>query len=72
MKTQQPPLKDAVDAFLQLHSMSQVTFGRKAMNDPHFVRDINAAPARRMWPETEAKVREWMSAYCADDEAEAA
>ncbi|WP_230189316.1 hypothetical protein [Sphingobium sp. CECT 9361] len=35
--------------------MSEVTFGRKALNDPHFVRDIRNG--RKVWPATEAKVR---------------
>ena len=42
--------------------MAPVTFGRKALNDPHLVADIRKG--RRLWPETESKVRAFMAAYC--------
>lgn len=61
MENGQTPLIAAIETFIADHSMSPVTFGRKAMNDPHFVRDIRAG--RRVWPETEAKARTFMAAY---------
>lgn len=56
-----PPLIEAIDAFVERHGMSPVTFGRKAMSDPHFVRDVRNG--RRLWPDTEAKVRRFMESY---------
>jgi 2,4-dienoyl-CoA reductase-like NADH-dependent reductase (Old Yellow Enzyme family) len=61
MATSEPLLIDAIDQFIQRHSMSPVTFGRSALRDPHFVRDLRGG--RRVWPETEDKVREFMSSY---------
>jgi len=63
------PLVEAVNRFIEDHSLSPVTFGREAMNDPHFVRDINKG--RRLWPETEAKVRRFMADYIPPAQAEA-
>lgn len=56
-----PPLIAEIDSFLADHSMSPVTFGRKAMNDPHFVRDVRGG--RRVWPATEAKARSFMAMH---------
>jgi 2,4-dienoyl-CoA reductase-like NADH-dependent reductase (Old Yellow Enzyme family) len=61
------PLAKAIEAFLARHPMSAVRFGREAMNDPHFVRDIRAG--RRVWPETEARVRGFMAGYVAEQAA---
>ena len=65
---QELPLARAVERFLAEHNMSPVTFGRRAMNDPHFVRDITAEKPRRVWPETEQKVRQYMAAYSAAEQ----
>jgi hypothetical protein len=64
------PLPDAISAFIGENAMSPVTFGRLAMRDPHFVRDIGKG--RRVWPETEAKVRQFMATYTPADQARAA
>lgn len=64
MATGEPPLIDAIDAFIEQHSMSPVTFGRSALRDPHFVRDLRGG--RRVWPATEVKVREFMDTYVAE------
>lgn len=56
------PLIDAVKAFLAHHDMKPTTFGRLAMKDPHFVRDLEAGQ-RRMFPETDAKARHFMATY---------
>ena len=50
-----------IEAFLEQHQISPVSFGRQAMNDPHFVRDLRKG--RRVWPETDEKARSFMSAY---------
>jgi len=70
MDTEAPPLLDTVDEFIERHAMSAVTFGRAALRDPHFVRDLRAG--RRVWPETESKVRHFMVTYRAPAPAEAA
>jgi hypothetical protein len=57
-----PPLIAAVKDFLAAHNMKPTTFGRLAMRDPHFVRDLEAGQ-RRMFPETEAKARHFMATY---------
>ena len=64
------PLLDAIDKFLGAQSMSPITFGRLAMKDPHFVRDIRGG--RRVWPETEDKVRNFMATYQPADQRAAA
>ncbi|MES3096180.1 hypothetical protein [Sphingomonas aerolata] len=59
MDTPLPPLPETIEAFLTLHDMAPVTFGRLAAKDPHFVRDIRGG--RRVWPETDAKIRAFMA-----------
>ena len=54
-------LVSEVEAFCARSRMSPITFGRKAMSDPHFVRDLRNG--RRLWPETEARVRTFMAEY---------
>ncbi len=56
-----PPLPETIEAFLTLHDMAPVTFGRLAAKDPHFVRDIRGG--RRVWPETDAKIRAFMATH---------
>jgi tRNA-dihydrouridine synthase len=51
-------LLSAVERFAAENGMSEITFGRKAMNDPHFVRQLREG--RRCWPETEGRVRDFM------------
>ena len=63
MDTPLPPLPETIEAFLTLHDMAPVTFGRLAAKDPHFVRDIRGG--RRVWPETDAKIRAFMANHVA-------
>lgn len=59
------PLIDAIDRFLTANGgMSPHTFGRLAMKDPHFVRDVRNG--RRLFAETDAKVRRFMEEYQGD------
>jgi hypothetical protein len=53
-------LLSAVDAFLSTTGMAESSFGRGAVNDWSFIRGLRAG--RRVWPETEAKVRAFMAA----------
>ena len=66
MDAEQTPLPDAVERFIELHDMPPATFGRLAMKDPHFVRDLRSG--RRLWPETEDKLRTFMREYRAPAE----
>jgi hypothetical protein len=50
-----------VEGFLKRNSMAASAFGRSAVNDWRFVRDIRAG--RRVWPETEQRVRTFMRQY---------
>lgn len=61
MDTTPQTLADAIDAFIERHQMSPITFGRKAMNDPHFVRDVKAG--RDLKLSTVEKVRSFMADY---------
>lgn len=56
MSKHHPELLAEIEAFVASAGMTEITFGRKAMSDPHFVRDVRNG--RRLWPETEAKVRD--------------
>jgi len=58
------PLLEQIEAFLTEHDLSPITFGRRAMGDPHFVRDLRNG--RRVWPETEAKARQFIATYVPD------
>ncbi len=55
------PLIADVEAFLAAHDMAESTFGRLAVNDWKLVRDLRGK--RRLWPETEAKIRRFMATY---------
>lgn len=60
-----------IETFLAETEMPPSTFGRRAVNDWKFVRDLRAGK-RRVWPETAEKVRRFMeSARSAPTEAAA-
>ena len=75
-----------IDAFLEAHDLSEGQFGVLALRDKHLVPDLrgvqrSAGPdappknlngPRRLWPETEAKVRRFMSTYRPETQGEAA
>lgn len=50
-----------IEAFLGAHGMKATRFGVLALNDRHLVRQLRNG--RRLWPETEAKVRRFMATY---------
>lgn len=54
-------LLSEVEAFLERSGMADSTFGRGAVNDWKFVRDLRGG-TRRVWPETAAKVRAFIAA----------
>lgn len=48
-----------VEAYLAEQGLSPTAFGDEALNDRHFVRQLRGG--RRVWPETEQKVRSFMA-----------
>lgn len=62
----QNALLSDIEAFVATHGMAESTFGREALGDWKLIDDMRGkgrARARRLWPETEAKVRRFMSTY---------
>ena len=50
-----------IETFTSGHDMPETTFGRRAMGDPHFVRDIRRDRCLR--PESVERVRRFMGEY---------
>jgi hypothetical protein len=48
-----------IQAFCAAQSISETRFGELALNDKPFVAQLRNG--RRVWPETEAKVRQFMA-----------
>jgi hypothetical protein len=48
-------------AFCEARGMPQTKFGELAMSDTAFV--LKLQRGRRVWPETEAKARDFMASY---------
>ena len=63
------PILSDIEAFLTSHGVSATRFGDLAMEDRHLVRQLRQG--RRLWPETEAKVRTFMATYRPKQEAAA-
>lgn len=60
-----------IEAFLRDHDMAESTFGREALGDWKLIDDLrgkNRTRPRRLWPETEAKVRDFMASASSDRE----
>jgi hypothetical protein len=60
------PLIEDIEFFCRTHGMSESTFGRLALKDWKFVRDLRGQGRkrpRRIWPETERTVRHFMATY---------
>lgn len=55
-----------IEAFCTTHEMSKSQFGVMALNDKNLVPQLRGESGkrpRRLWPETEAKVRREMATY---------
>ena len=55
-----------IEKFISDHKMAESTFGRLVMSDWRLIDDLrgkNRERPRRLWPETEAKIRDWMREY---------
>ncbi|WP_347271006.1 hypothetical protein [Rhizorhabdus histidinilytica] len=59
-----------VERFLADKKLAPTRFGEDALGDRHFVRQLREG--RRVWPETEAKVRAFMTSYRPTERQEAA
>lgn len=57
-------LLEDIEAFLEAHEVSATSLGQQALGDRHFVRQLRMG--RRVWPETEAKVRRFMEGFVGD------
>jgi hypothetical protein len=65
-------LIDEISAFIEAHSITERQFGEMAMNDKNLVpqmRGEKGSRPRRIWPETEAKIRQFMDAYRSEADA---
>lgn len=63
-------LLEEIQLFCGTHAMKPTRFGELALNDKPFVSQLEGG--RRVWPETEAKVRRFMATYKPDAPQEAA
>lgn len=62
----QKPILADIEAFISRHGMAESTFGREALGDWRLIQELrgnNGRRPRRLWPETEAKVRDFMETY---------
>ena len=55
------PLLDEIDTFVRINQLSESAFGRLAVNDWKLLRQLRAG--RRLWPDTEGRVRTFMVTY---------
>jgi hypothetical protein len=62
-----PALLNDIELFMETHGLSATKFGQDALGDRHFVKQLRKG--RRVWPETEAKVRQFMVTYKPQQEA---
>jgi hypothetical protein len=69
------PILTDIDAFCRTHNMAESTFGRLALGDWRFVKELRGEgrdSPRRLWPETENKVRQFIATYKPDAHQDAA
>lgn len=55
-----------IEAFCTTHGMAESNFGLQALDDKNLIPDLRGdkrGRPRRLWPETEAKVRRFMATY---------
>lgn len=53
-----------IEAFMATHSLAPTRFGQDAIGDRHLVKQLR--DGRRVWPETEARIRRFMATYRAE------
>lgn len=62
-------LLDDIGTFIETHGITERQFGEMAANDKNLVPDLKGERRprkRRLWPETEAKIRKFMAGYRPD------
>lgn len=72
---EQHPILREISAFISTHEMAESTFGREATGDWKLIRELRGegrSRPRRLWPETEAKIRHFMLTYRPSKEGAAA
>ena len=63
---EQHPILNEISAFIKTHEMAESTFGREAAGDWKLIRELRGegrSRPRRLWPDTEAKIRHFMATY---------
>ena len=67
-------LLSEIEVFMEAHGFADSTFGRLAMGDKHLVKELRGNGRRnrprRVYPETEEKVRNFMLTYASDRDAQ--
>lgn len=64
-----------IEAFCETHKLKESQFGVLALNDKNLLADLRGEGdkrPRRLWPETEAKVRRFMATYRPEPQVDAA
>lgn len=61
-------LLNEIEAFIATHGIAESAFGRDALNgDWRLIKELRgetpSGRPRRLWPETEAKIRHFMATY---------
>jgi hypothetical protein len=59
-------LLSEIELFMRAHDLSHWQFGQLSIGDKHLVRKMrgeHGGRIRRVWPETEAKIRTFMLTY---------
>lgn len=62
----QQPILTEIEAFIAKHEIAESTFGREALGDWRLIPELRGDGGRRkrrLWPETEQKVRHFMASY---------
>lgn len=62
-----PDLLTEIRLFCETHGITPTRFGELALNDKPFVSQLERG--RRLWPETEQRVRLFMASYKPESEA---
>jgi len=65
-------LLSEIEAFIETHKMAESTFGREALGDWRLIAELRGSDGRRprrLWPETEAKIRAFMANWKPDQAA---
>lgn len=65
------PLLEDIQAFLETHEITERKFGEMSVNDKNLIPQLKGEKGprpRRLWPDTESRIRRFMATYRPDDE----